>query len=148
MANRFSGDVMLGGQLTQAQFDKCMDMIEPCLEEGLDEDGSGYFHDCTDEDFAEVANYCLEQKIAFCIQWEAKWEMNGYTEYWIDGKYKQFASDNYGNIVVSVNDLEAKAKETPQMTIKQYVDALDIPEFPEFLIVEPCQYCGGQTAAL
>lgn len=136
MADRFYGTVALGGQITQEQYARCLELLDPCLEmDGeLDDDGTASFHECVKEDFADLVQYCEEHKIAMMLQWDAKWEFGSYVEYWIDGKYQQFNTDSSGCIVVSVSDLKAQSNEFPEMTITHYVDAMDIPEFPELLI--------------
>lgn len=138
MADRFHGTVAIGGQITQEQYARCLELLDPCLEfEGeLEDDGSAAFSECTEEDFAELVQYCEEQKIALTLQWDAKWDFGSYVEYWIDSKHQQFDTDSSGRIVVSVSDLTAQSSEFPEMTIKHYIDAMDIPEFPELLITE------------
>jgi hypothetical protein len=135
MADRFNGTVSLGGPITQEQYERCLELIELEMEPCLDDNGSAPFQDCTKEDFAALVKYCEEQKIALMLEWDGDDIIVDFVEYWIDGKHQQFNTDSFGRIAISVSDLKAKAKEAPQMTIEKYVDAMDIPEFPELQII-------------
>ena len=136
--DRFSGTVLLGGKITEEQLADCETILED-IDSDLDTDGLAYFQECTQDDFLSLVEYCKAHGIALAIQWDAKWEYNAQVEYWIDGKYKKFPTDSNGNIVVRVCDL---GKHRTSMTMYEYIMSLDIPELPEFSIVEPCEYCG------
>ena len=138
--DRFSGTVLLGGKITEEQLADCETILED-IDSDLDTDGLAYFQECTQDDFLSLVEYCKAHGIALAIQWDAKWEYNAQVEYWIDGKYKKFPTDSNGNIVVRVCDL---GKHRTSMTMYEYIMSLDIPELPEFSIVEPCEYCGGR----
>lgn len=132
MADRFYGTVYIGGKLTQEQFDKCKELLADCLDEEINDDGSSCFVECTCGDFLPVVEYCIENKIALCLYWEAKYEEDGMLEYWIDGNYKQFLATNNGEIAIRLPDLQKH----PEMTIAKFIEMMDIPDFPNFEIVE------------
>lgn len=137
MADRFAGNIHIGGRITREQYDSLCTLTEPLLEGDLTDEGQGEFCECVSEDFAELVQYCEENKIALLIQWDGKYEYGASCEYWIDSNYKQFDTDSSGRIVVLLSDLEEKAKEAPRMTIGDYVEGLDIPMLPEFSIGDP-----------
>jgi hypothetical protein len=132
MADRFGGTVYLGGAITQEQFDKCKELMADCLDEELDDDGSSCFVECTTSDFLPVVEYCIENKIALCFHWEAKYEEDSTLEYWVDGTYKQFLSSGDGDVAIRLAELQAY----PSMTIAEFITKLDIPNFPNFEIAE------------
>jgi hypothetical protein len=137
MSDRFYGTVTIGGQITQEQYARCLELLEPCLamDDELNDEGSATFRECTEEDFEELVQYCAEQGIALMLQWEAKYDIGDYVEYWIDGNHQQFDTDSSGCIVVTIDDLEV----SPFKFISDFIDMLSIPEFPELLIVETNQ---------
>lgn len=132
MADRFGGTVYLGGAITQEQFDKCEELMADCLDEEVGDDGSSCFVECTTSDFVPVVEYCIENKIALCLHWEAKYEEDGTMEYWIDGNYKQFLATNNGEIAIRLSELQEK----PSLTIAEFLEKLEIPNFPIFEIAE------------
>lgn len=132
MADRFSGTVFLGGKITQDQFDECKELLANCLDDEICEDGSSYFVECTTSDFVPVVEYCIENKIALCLHWEAKYGENSNLEYWIDGNYKLFMADIDGDVAIRLPDLQ----DYPGMTIAEFIEKLDIPDFPNFELAE------------
>jgi hypothetical protein len=132
MADRYYGTVYLGGKVTQEQFDKCKELLESCLDDKLDGDGSGAFIECTESDFADVVAYCKSESIALSLHWEASGDQGSYVEYWIGGAYKFYVADLEGNIAVRMSDLKAH----PEMTIAEFIARMNIPEFPLFEIIE------------
>jgi hypothetical protein len=132
MADRFNGNIHIGGRITQEHFK----LAEPLLE-GDFEDGQGEFCNCVSEDFADLVQYCEEHKIALKLQWDGKYEYGAMCEYWISGNYKQYDTDSGYRIVIPIEYMDEKAKEAPKMTILDFIEGLDIPVFPEFSIGEP-----------
>jgi hypothetical protein len=132
MADRFYGTVYLGGRLTQEQFDKCKELLEPCLDDELDDDGSGAFIECTCHDFDDIVDFCKSNGIALSLHWDAKWEQDSSVDYWVNGEYKQFFAAGDGDIAVRLAELQ----EHPEMTIAEFIAKMDIPDFPAFEIVE------------
>jgi hypothetical protein len=143
MADRFSGMVMIGGKLPQADYDRCVELLEPNLVDGLQEDGSGVFCECNGRDFEDLIEFCKARSIALCIQWDSKWEFSGFTEYWIGGERKEFASDNEGRIVIPVEELQRN----PDVTVAKFIETMGIPDFPNLEIegetdMSDAAFCG------
>lgn len=132
MADRFYGTVYIGGKLTQEQFDKCKELLEHCLDDELGEDGSGAFIECTCSDFDPIVEYCNSNHIALSLHWDAKWEQESSVDYWVDGVYKQYFAAGDGDIAVRLAELQ----EHPEMTIAEFIEKMQIPDFPDFEIVE------------
>jgi len=134
MNDRFDGAIRLGGRITAEQFAQCEALLDGCLEfAGELEEGSAFFHECNADDFKKLVKYCKDNGIPLCIMWDGSWNYPPKVDYWIDGNYKFFYTDNDGDIVVQVADLESHKR---FMTIQEYVDSLGIPKFPEFEIAE------------
>jgi hypothetical protein len=135
MADRFYGDIHIGGRVTREQFKVLCNLADPCLEmEGtIEEDGTASFQECTSEDFADLVTYCEEHKIPLMLQWDGKYEYGPFCEYWINGTYKQFDTDSNGRIVVTV---EALHEQRAAMTINEFLASLELPEFPAFELVD------------
>lgn len=132
MADRFGGTVYLGGKITQEQFAKCKELLADCLDEEINDDGSSCFVECTTSDFVPVVEYCIAHNIALCLHWEAKYGENSNLEYWIDGNYKLFMADIDGDVAIRLPDLQ----DYPGMTIAEFIEKLDIPDFPNFELAE------------
>lgn len=132
MADRFSGTVSIGGKVAQEQFEKCSELLDACVNEERNDDGSWYFSECTTQDFLPLVEYCIEHGIALCLHWDAKHGEDSTLEYWVDGKYKQFLSSGDGVVAIRLTELQ----ERTGITIAQFIDKLDIPDFPDFEIVQ------------
>jgi hypothetical protein len=130
MADRFCGTVYLGGILTQAQFKHCKKLLKVCLENELDDDGSGAFVDCVESDFQDIIKYCTTNGIALSLHWNAKWEQEASVEYWVDGVYKQYFADGDGEIAVRLSELQKHQ----DMTVKAFIEKLELPHFPNLEI--------------
>lgn len=130
MADRFSGDVMIGGKISGTVFVSIKDMLD-FLEDDLDDDGTGVFCECTGSDFTDLRAYCKEKGVALAIYWDAKWEYGATVEFHIDGKEYNFDTDSNGRIVITVDELESNK----HLSIQQFIDSLEIPEFPELEVV-------------
>ena len=131
MADRFAGNIQLGGNVSREQFVALTGLLDPLLDYDL-EDGQGEFSESTSSDFVDLVQYCEEQKIPLLIQWDGKYEYGAQCEYWVDGKYHQFDTDTSGSIVVRVEDLDAKST----MSIPEFIASLEIPEFPDFVVLD------------
>ncbi len=132
MADRFSGSIYVGGRITEKMFSDLEDLLNPLLEGELDYDGYGCFYDCTSSDFDEVIKHCNDNQIALMIQWDAKYEYDAYVTYYMNGKESSYRSNNGGDILVAVSDLE----EHPCMFICDYIKKLEIPNFPNLEIID------------
>jgi hypothetical protein len=66
------------------------------------------------------------------LHWDAKWEQEANVECWVNGQYKQFFAAGDGDIAVRLAEL----KEHSEMTIAEFIDKMQIPEFPHFEIVD------------
>lgn len=133
MADRFNGNLTVGGKVTQNTFYKFIDLIKDSDLEETGTEGSWFFNDCRSDDFEEVVAFCKANNISLCINWDAKYEYDGLVEYWLDGGYHQYKGSQEGNIVVPLYELEAAAK-TGQ-TIDEFIANMNIPEWPDLEII-------------
>ena len=131
MADRFSGDVMIGGKISKSVFSRIEDLLLPLLEGDL-EDGCGIFTECAYGDFDGVRLYCVKHNIALAIYWDAKWEYNAVVEFHVGGRSCEFITNSNGQVVVSVDELESNK----HLSIPDFIASLEIPEFPELEVVD------------
>jgi hypothetical protein len=138
MADRYYGTLAIGGPVTPGQFAQCNLLVDDCLEynEGIGENGWAYFRECTSENFKGLIEYCVAERIALSIQWDADHGCDAIVQYWLDGQLSEFTTDSNGNVVVLTDELFAKSKEKPELTITEYLETLGLPTFPDFSIVE------------
>lgn len=128
MADRFSGSVYIGGEITKEQYEEVSRLAceAGCEHQDFELDGGNYFDECVSDDFRDLIDYCTKNNIALSIHWDAKWEYGASVEYWVDGRHRSYLATNGGDIVARVESM----LQYPDMTIKDYVALLDIPEFP------------------
>jgi len=133
MADRFYGTVSIGGLVTEEQFEQFCKLMEPCIEDEVFEDGTAHFVECTQEDFTDLVAWCESNNIPLCITWSPRYEYGGITQYWINGEYKEFDSNADESIIIPLASLQDVPE---QMTIKDFIEGLDIPDFPILEIAE------------
>lgn len=132
MADRFCGTIVFGGQIKQSLHKKLEELCQPLGDDGMDADDTCFFHDCTSGDFKELKEFCQGNGIALMIQWDAKYEYDGQIEYFIDGRHSEYWATNSGNIVFRLADIEKHL----DMSIKDYIESMNIPEFPDLEIID------------
>jgi hypothetical protein len=132
MADRFSGEITLGGKIARERLERCKELLCGCLESEMDDTGQGLFNECVSNDFEELVKYCLSNDIALCIQWYQKYEYGAQIQFWVDGKHKCFATNTEDEIVVALEELQSNS----ELTVADFISQLDIPEFPDLEIVE------------
>lgn len=131
MSDRFNGDVIIGGRMSEAVFSRAEDLLLPLLEGDLD-DGAGIFYECNGNDFNQVRTYCRDHGVALAIYWDAKYEYGPSVEFLIGGKSQSFDTDSNGRIIISVDELES----SKHLSIPEFIASLDIPEFPSLEIID------------
>lgn len=140
MADRYFGSVYLGGRVTREQFNECVELLECCTWEGTDEDGLTLFQECRADDFDPIVEYCENNQIPLSIHWEGLSGEDSQVSYFVGGTRKHYTANARGDVVVDLQDL----LKHPSMSVEDYVASLEIPEFPDFEIIDECVFCGLQ----
>ena len=134
MSDRFSGSVSVYGKVTEEQFSE----LNAVLNElgNFEDDGmetlSGYFSDCDGRDFEAIKLLVSTTDLWLVIQWTGHYEYSSFVEYYHKDLHWVFDCDNDGHLQVAIDKLQ----ESSSMTVEDFLKTLDIPELPEFELIE------------
>lgn len=131
MSDRFSGNIQIGGRISQDLMDRCNELCKDITDHDLDEYGLGWFNECVTADMEELRAFCRENNIAISIQWDAKYEFDGSIQFFIGDDFREYLCTNAGQITAVVSDMEKHS----EMTVGDYIKSLGIPELPPLEII-------------